>query len=60
MIAVGVTQQMIQSIASSSGTLAASGNVTDTTVTVAQQGTTSIFSIPENVATTTEQEQIRT
>lgn len=60
MIAVGVTQQMIQSIASSSGTLAASDNVTDTTVTVAQQGTTSIFSIPENVATTTEQEQIRT
>ena len=52
MITVGVTQQTIQGIASSSGTLATSGNVADTTVTA----------ISKNIATPTDQtssQQIR-
>ena len=47
---------MVQSIATSSGTLATSGNVTDTTVTVAQQHTSLTSSIPENIVTPTERE----
>ena len=62
MITIGVTQQTIQSIASSSGTLATSGNVTDTTVTVIQQQTSLTSSISKNIATPTNQtssQQIR-
>ena len=62
MITVGVTQQTIESITSSSGTLATSGNVTDTTVTVVQQQTSLTSSISENIATPTNQtssQQIR-
>ena len=47
---------MVQSIATSSGTLATSGNVTDATVTAAQQQTYLTSSIPENIVTPTEGE----